>query len=356
MFRVKKKNLIALALVTVLLASGIGVYQVKAAVKVDTNAKCSLTVQIPSVVTADQHVDGKIAGGIVLYDGDQKLSVKLYKIADVTEAGTFVSTLDGLTAFDDGKLTEDEAKNLAKDAYNLVDKANPAKTITMSPKATSSKTEENIPVGVYLYVPSISDTDRYSFEFTNGVISLPTSEYIQGGTKVGEHGEIVEATTSDKWNYDATVAIKSQAIQKWGKLKIEKTLSNYNESLGTASFVYSIEAKYGTDVVYSNVVSLDFTKPGTVESAELKIPAGTTVTVTEEETGASYVIDKVVNVDKIVAKDTADVAKFTNKYDDELQVGGISVVNKYSKNEAGEFKFDNKEVDVELKPIEEVAR
>ena len=365
MFRVKKKNLIALALVTVLLASGIGVYQVKAAVKVNTNANCSLTVVIPDV-GVNPPAAGKVAGGITNYDGTDQLTIKLYKIADVTEAGTFTSKFEQLKVFDDGKVDSAEAKTLADEAYKLVGPSADVE-FKMSPSAGSYQ-QKDIPVGVYLYVPSIPDTDRYSFEFTKGVISLPTSDYIQGRTIVAENGALYKTTSnSDEWKYEAKIALKSEATQKWGKLKVEKNLSTYNQSLGTASFIYEIEAKYGNDVVYSNVVSIDLQNAGEGYSEELTIPAGTTVTVTEVNTGASYkleasaIVDKDSKpVEKIIAGETV-VAQFTNDYDGELQVGGISVVNRYTKID-GNFSFEGKNVpgindqQIVVEPVEEVAR
>ena len=87
-------------------------------------------------------------------------------------------------------------------------------------------------------------------------------------------------------------------------------------------------------------MSLDFNEPGTHESTELKLPAGTTVTITEVETGASYDVTTDKNLEKYILADEVVEAKFTNDYDDELQVGGISVVNTYSKNDDGVFKFN----------------
>ena len=75
-----------------------------------------------------------------------------------------------------------------------------------------------------------------------------------------------------------------------------------------------------------------FTKSITIDN----IPTGTTITVTEVYSGASYEIDVEENrtqvIEDLKAGETGTV-EFTNDYDEHLDEGGISVVNTFEKIE-----------------------
>ena len=95
--------------------------------------------------------------------------------------------------------------------------------------------------------------------------------------------------------YDTEIALKCKATEIYGNLKITKELKTYNESLGTTPFVFEVEAFYGEgdnkEIVYSNVFSMDFDKPGEQYIEVEKIPANSTVVVKEVYSGASYIIE-----------------------------------------------------------------
>lgn len=105
-------------------------------------------------------------------------------------------------------------------------------------------------------------------------------------------------------------------------MTINKTLRDYNETLGPTTSVFEIEGRDAQgNVVYTNVASVTHGGAGT-ESVTIKdIPAGITVTVTEIYAGASYEIDgENVQTTTIVSDAAAGTENpvvsvaFTNKY------------------------------------------
>lgn len=343
-----KKNLIALAIAVVLAATSFGVYQAQAAGKVDTDADVTITANV-----SEQEAFYKNYSKYTSAEDEDQYNIKidLYKLASVDESGQIGNcNLTGvdLTALSANKVTVADVKSkIVNPAVTAVAGKDADETITVDMTTKTGSVTIKKGAGVYLYVPQNVQDKRYTYKFTPYIIMVPNSDYITAtGTEEDEDGNVIEYATGaddDEWSYTATFNLKAEAEQRYGSLRIDKTLSNYNQSLGTASFIYEIEAKYDNDVVYSNVVSLDFTKPGTASSVELKIPAATTVKVTEVETGASYEATIPTTTEKTVERkikaNKVAVAEFTNQYDNELQVGGISVINKFEKNDDGIFEY-----------------
>jgi hypothetical protein len=115
-----------------------------------------------------------------------------------------------------------------------------------------------------------------------------------------------------------------------GDLIITKTLPEYHSLTGTPLFVFGVEAKDDDgNTVFSDVVSLAF-DAGTVKSAKVTdIPVGSTVTVTEVYTTASYKVTSSPSVTVTIDSDEEPAkAAFTNDYDDGL-IYGTGVVNHF---------------------------
>ena len=74
-----KKNLIALALAGVLALTSFGVYQVKAAVAVDTDKTVT--------ITANVEAESLFATNYAKYNGENDVYVNLYKIASLNKSG-----------------------------------------------------------------------------------------------------------------------------------------------------------------------------------------------------------------------------------------------------------------------------
>lgn len=198
--------------------------------------------------------------------------------------------------------------------------------------------------GMYLIVAESVQSDHYTYHFKPYLISVPTNGYSDG-----------VSGDNDEWVYQVRVGLKPEQEERYGRLRISKELTDFNSSLGAASFVFEVKAEKTVnnvnEVVYSDVVQLDFTGVGTQsvtiapeadEGVDVvgKIPAGSKVTVTEVYSGASYTTDsREQTVETMQAYETeANVAavSFTNHYNGDIN-GGSGVVNhfEYTESENG---------------------
>nr|WP_246597669.1 DUF5979 domain-containing protein [Faecalicatena faecalis] len=165
---------------------------------------------------------------------------------------------------------------------------------------------------------------EYEYSFTPYFISLPNNLYYSSGE-----------AADDEWIYDAQSVIKVGAEQRFGSLEIVKTLTEYNSTLGPATFVFSIEGVKGTDK-YSNVVSLTFSEAGEQSVVVENIPVGMEVTVTEVYSGSSYELTTAASQSTVIAADEAERAgvAFTNTYNESIN-GGYGVENQFNHDEDG---------------------
>ena len=201
---------------------------------------------------------------------------------------------------------------------------------------------EEVPPAMYLIMAEDVKASNYMYSFKPYLISVPTNGYADG------------TADSDDWIYDVKVGLKPEQEERYGRLRITKNLSDFNASLGDkASFIFEVRAEKDGDLVYSDVVQLDFTGAGqntvTIGPEEAdgvdvvgKIPAGSTVTVTEVYSGASYeaATDTVRLDHPMQAYDeehgVAENVSFTTTYNGGIN-GGSGVVNhfEYTESENG---------------------
>ncbi|WP_033153800.1 DUF5979 domain-containing protein [Pseudobutyrivibrio ruminis] len=336
----KKKNLIAFAMAAVVAVSGFGVYQSQAAEKIDENKQCTITVKVPDTCSLDDKpADSSIVNGISLYDGT--LEVDFYKLADVELNGEIGISLAGVDLSDLSKsdVTAEDIKATANEAYKVVKDSAPNYKVEINPSKELSKTvngDKGVDRGIYLYVVKDFQNKQYQYSFDKYIVMVPYSTTISQGTKVDEHGNIVDVESSDDWVYDTEIALKCKATEIYGNLKITKELKTYNESLGTTPFVFEVEAFYGEgdnkEIVYSNVFSMDFSEPGSREITVEKIPANSTVTVTEVYSGASYKLTSDKTKTTTIVENETSTVEFVNDYDDQTDIGTISIENHFNEN------------------------
>lgn len=317
-FKKKKKALIGILMAALLVVAGSGIYKANAAARVDTSETITIVAGISDTDTSVFATK---------YKGTVK--IKLYKIADMDEtgklniteefknAGIDLSVLETNPTPDDIKTSiVAPAKAAAPENTNLVialDRSNGAQVEPI-----------NIPAGagLYLYVPEdITDT-RYKYTFTSYVVMAPTSELITAGTG------------SDAWVNTVRFNLKATEQERFGNLEIKKKLDSFNVSLGTASFVYRVTIKDGNETVSENVYSLDFDSATTKTKLLENIPAGYTVIVKEEYTGASYSLVGDATATKTIEGEKTVTAEFENTYDNRLITGGVSAENNFE-NEDG---------------------
>ena len=334
----KKKNLIALALTAVMAVSGFGVYQAKAAGKIDETKQCTVSVSVQNDSTSTNPFSS--------YKG--YVTVRFYKVADVDAGGNYDNAVVDLSKLSGSDVKAEDLDAVADAAYKYF------KLDTDSPKNPDASVSFNLSdidnatefmnKGLYLFVPQPTKDDYYDYTFKYSLVSVPTSKYITS-TKVGEDGSIVaDNSASDAWEYDVDIILKPEAKVRYGKLQINKTLNTFNESLGTASFVFEVEATKDDKLVFSNVYTLNFDSATTKSVVVEKIPAGAVCKVKEVYSGASYTNVAVPEIDNenggitIVADETKEV-DFVNDYDNRLIEGGLGVENHFVKSNEDDVEF-----------------
>lgn len=278
--------------------------------------------------------------------------VTIYKIADVTASGAYkpdekyedigLQNVSSSTTAEQWQAMAEEAARTALPKGVLseveVSKDEPKKLLVgEKPKdleATTltggAGTISNLTTGMYLVAAFAVSSEQYTYYFAPYLVSVPGNDYYTMG--------------SDSWLYDVTVTLKPASVRRWGYLRIIKNLSTYREG-DTASFIFQVEGTKAVDTVqaeeykYSNVLQYRFDGPGTQNDLLIKLPAGTTGTVTEVGPGAGYRNTGAATQDFTIAagdENSAQVATvtFTNEYDGGMN-GGTSVVNRFTPTSDG---------------------
>ena len=166
---------------------------------------------------------------------------------------------------------------------------------------------------------TIANSARYEYAFLPQLIALPTKA-------ADANGEINTANPGP-WLYSMTTIPKVEETDRYGSLRIVKTLSEYETEAGIAkpeptTFVFEITATLDGETVFHTFESISFTAGGTESVTIDHIPATADVTVTEVYTGSSYEISGPAVRDgiTITADDVVD-APFTNVYNGDRKKG-----------------------------------
>lgn len=319
----KKKRfpVIAIAAALAVLAAGMKLPAIYAAEAVDVSKPCSLTLSVPDTGLYAEDLAGT------------ELDVELYRVASLASSGAYTST----EAFASLKIEDisagaEEWENTARAAAKLVqDKVDEGKALVPDAEFSimnGKGSAEGLETGMYLVMVKDAVTEKHEYSFNPYIIALPDNLYYQSGD-----------VADDIWLYDAEGGLKPEQKPRYGSLKIRKTLSEFNETLRDTTFVFQVE---GVDengkTVYSNVVSTTHNAAGTREAVIDKIPAGTTVTVTEVYSGASYKPESPTEATVTIVADQVMQADFTNTYSGKL-IPGYGVTNRFDHNEDGSWKW-----------------
>lgn len=306
--RIKQGGAAALALA--LAVPAMRYENVQAAIGVETDRTCSVQFQ----------VEGDFSELKTL-----EIGVNLYKVADVEETGAYTA----LEGFQDlgletvkSETTAREWEEMALQAADLIrdQDMEPVETAVLEGGAGAAG---NLDTGMYLVEAGQAESAEYTYSFTPYLLSLPNNYYSASG--------------NDDWVYDVTTGLKPEQEQRYGSIQISKTLDTYNETLGEAAFIFSVEAEkensQGTmESVYSDVVSLVFDGPGTKSLLVDNLPAGAQVTVTEVYSGASYELTTAGSQTLTVTAEgeagNPGTVSFSNTYSGENN-GGSSIVNHF---------------------------
>lgn len=343
----------ALALVFALTLPCLVKVQTQAALAIDVDKDCSLTVSVEDSEYADEFADLSIP-------------VSLYKAAGVDASGRYTAEeafakMQGSFDSIGSGTTAEEWSEYAKEAEGCLEELGPeypVYTAKVEKTAGSSGAAEGVftglKPGMYLVVPeSVYDKDyAVQYQFTPYLTALPSSEYARSGAG------------SDEWDYDTRIGLKADSGELLGKLDIVKNLRDYNETLGQVTFVFQVDG-YDEDnnLVYSNVASTTHNGAGTETVTVDRIPAGLNVIVTEIYQGASYETADgtsevsepvkiwsdlaVEGVDSegtvIVAEDirrSGAAVTFSNEYNGGNR-GGYGVTNHFESDGAGGWTWEN---------------
>ena len=222
------KILIGIIVAATLLVVGGKIFTADAAGRIDSEAKVYVTAAVANNDTSIFATKFKGVAEIKLYKiGQMDETGKLTLPEGLENSGIKLTTLEGSPTVD--AVTADivtpaktAVANKEADAVITIDRGEAAES--------SKKVEVTKGPGLYLYVPTDTEDNRYAYTFTSYVLLVPTSEYI------------ITGSGSDEWVYEAEFNIKSQATEKFGDLEITKTLDTFNISLGPAAFVYRVTA------------------------------------------------------------------------------------------------------------------
>ena len=320
-FSKKGKRLLAAGLVLGLLLSMQGLSVVMATDRIDTGKKASLTVAIDSTQWPEFETS---------QDPASTFDVKLYKVAAISETGTFEATenfkdlTDSLTSVK-SSTTASEWADLAKQASGCVTESTDVSETIKVEKGTSEKTA--LEQGLYLIV--VDDevmTENFVYTFTPYLVSVPNDPYLVAGYEgISKEGD-------DVWDYDVITMLKPESEPRKGELTITKTLDKYDPSLGTPTFAFEVKGTLEGKIVYSNKVSLTFgdttSAPASKSVTITDIPYGAHVTVTETYNSPGYklVSENGLEADIVKTDDTYPTVSFENTSTSKIGYGG-SVTN-----------------------------
>lgn len=335
--RMKKRY--ALALAALLVLPCISFMQAWAANEVDLNRECSLTVSVEV---------GNAIGSNEEYLEDfnqMSIPVSVYRVADVDATGMRFSPESAFESIDFSAVNQKPSSVTAADWQKLANEAEKIRASSSIEAAGSTVVQKEegsgaavgtifgLTPGMYLVVPEESFNPDYTvqYAFTPYLTALPSSDYTLGGAG------------SDEWKYDTTIGLKPDAQPQFGKLNIVKTLENYNETLGKATFVFHIVGKdKNGEIKYDEVESMTYSAAGSNTITIEKIPVGLTVTVTEIYSGASYTVVGSKEGTAVIWSEAAIEAgigseatvAFRNRYDGGNR-GGYGVTNHFTQDGSG---------------------
>lgn len=176
------------------------------------------------------------------------------------------------------------------------------------------------------HIATIAESKEYTYTFQPELAALPT----KGTATDPETGEPLPPNTANEgeWVTEVLMELKPERDYRFGTLRIVKGLDLYENS-EPATFVFSVVAEKDGEIVYSNVVGLTFSAAGLEEAVLDRIPVGSTVTVTEIYSGASYTISGDAVKDGVITAEEVLELTFENTYDND-QRHGHGIINQFS--------------------------
>lgn len=250
------------------------------------------------------------------------LVADLYRVADAVaidgeDAYTF-SACAPYAALDlSAALTQEDWSALAARAADFAREAD-TPVIAQSPAdATLGAGDDKLAPGLYLLLlhgkdetelgangEGVAYAGAYRYLFAPLLIALPGKPVQDGSQSTASPGE---------WLYDVTVYPKFEQEQAYGKLEIIKQLNGYNAD-NPAMFVFSVEALLRGELVYSDVLTLEFSAAGTQSLVVEHLPIGAEVTVSECYCSPGYMLISEPELTVTIGDTETASVQFVNKY------------------------------------------
>jgi len=314
MKRIKlKKGYIAGVLALLLIVATVALPSAYGAGAIDTQAECSLTLHVGE---GDQFKEDL---------SKLTLQASLYRVADISETGVYTTVqgkfdgldLSGIDSTTTAMIWQEKAAAADKIVEEAGEKPDADYIVEMNGGTGS---QSGIAQGMYLVRVATVQNDLYEYSFMPFLISVPNNQFYQTG--------------NDSWIYDVAVDIKPEQTPRTGAVEIIKTVSVHNADLGTAMFVFQIDAvNPDGENVYSNVAGISFDAAGTKTLRVDGIPAGSTVTVTEIYSGSSYeLVSGAQTQSAVITAEETQQVQFVNTYSEAL-IPGTGTVNHFEKDE-----------------------
>lgn len=266
------------------------------------------------------------------------LTVDVWKVATLEQAGGAFSLTEQFASlaanaqWNGGVLSASTAMQDLLDAALAVLAADPEAAPDMQAQTQAVGGTIQLPgMGLYLLAPQDAQTSTWEYTFSSILLAVPAMDQ--------ESGQFV---------YECDITMKPERDSRLAEIIIEKTLREYNATLGPTTFLFEVRGVLNGEVVYSNIVPLTFLGVGTQSVTVSGIPAGADVTVTEVYSGGSYdVVDGRVSVtveDLPIPQDGVDPQRvaFTNDYNDR-RTPDSSVTNTFTYNGTGWHWESNEE-------------
>ena len=342
----KGAGLLALALTLALAFSVTGALESRAAIAVDVDAECTLSIDTSALYglmeTDYQKSETK--------PEDVEVTVDLIKVATIDESGSYAPTglfsedteleakLDDVSADTD----EDDWKDLASWLAQAVTDGDGKLKVTANYTGTAGEDEfvkfEALNTGMYLVVPRQVETYFYMYDFTPYLVSLPHNYYNPD-----------DAASSDDWVYKVTMGLKPGRVERYGSIEIDKELTEMSMMPGgSATFVFQVDIETLQGDKEQRMVSMTVDKPGSNSIFVKDIPAGSVVTVTEVYSGAGYeVADGASDVwigKDLPADDENSTGPVVNvpfrNQPSGTTTGGYGIENHFTVDENGQFQYN----------------
>lgn len=186
----------------------------------------------------------------------------------------------------DGETDADFAKRIAQAGVEIV-KADGSTAVPAYPSMPLDQLIKDMPLGMYLVIPHGSDLEMKDYfkkikdedgnEVYVSIAQTPDYEY---------RFSPILATTSYE-TPDLEFEVKAEKVNRYGNVKIVKTLNTY-ETSGPVTFGFHIKAVKDGQTVFEDYAGLTFNGPGRDSVEIYRIPAEAVVTVDEIYSRQAY--------------------------------------------------------------------